>query len=464
MIFFNAFVDSRYNKKVLSWEKSDRILRTLQNRLYKAIFVGDIRKSLSLQNLILISSCSRLLAIREVTQISLNKKISGIDGKTSLSFIERFHLNEFLRRNFNNWMPQSLKKFFFVDKNGLIKTLKVSTISDRAWQVLIRFALEPAHEAVFNPRNYGFRLARNIHDTQKFFLLNLDRSALGIQKRILLINLEQSIFSFNINFLVKILIAPRSIKLGIFRTLKKGFSLSFSDDSSCSTYSLSSLLLNILLDGIESIHHSLRFGYSLVYFLKPLDDEVKIIESIKHFLSIRGLSLREDSIRLFSASKGFSFLGWHFKFSNKKNIISVPSIDNYNNLLTRVKYIINNSNYGSIVKVNKLYPIIKSWKLYHRFSVLRGPRFSLFFIKKKAFKIFNQESRQDFYSSKKLLDKCFSYSVIDDKKISLRNNILHPYSHITFSINSFLLYYKYLLPSDHNKYFCIHCGIKFTYS
>ena len=41
---------------------------------------------------------------------------------------------------------------------GLKRILKVPTIADRAWQCLIKYALEPAHEAQFHAQSYGFRL------------------------------------------------------------------------------------------------------------------------------------------------------------------------------------------------------------------------------------------------------------------------------------------------------------------
>lgn len=39
--------------------------------------------------------------------------------------------------------------------------LKIPTIADRAWQCLAKFALEPAHEATFHERSYGFRPGRS---------------------------------------------------------------------------------------------------------------------------------------------------------------------------------------------------------------------------------------------------------------------------------------------------------------
>lgn len=456
---------SNFNWTVLSWEKCIQILYKLQKRLYKSIYVRDTKNSLLLQNLILISNCSRLLAIREVTQISVNKKLSGVDGKTSLTFIERFELNEFLKLNFNNWLPQSMKNVLSISKDGIINNLRISTISDRAWQALIRFSIEPAHEAIFHPHNFSFRLECSIYEIQKFFFINLNKSACGIQKRILRINLMKLLFSFDHNSLIRKIIAPRSIKLGIFRSLKKGLLLGFFDNNS-ESYCLSSLLSNILLDGVESIHNSLRFGSDIIYFLKPFDDERIIIYKLKNFLLKIGITLKEKFVELFSTLKGFDFLGWHFKVYKNRNFISTPSYSNYQMFLKRVKHIINNSNYGALVKVNKLYPIIRDWKLYHKFSCLRGHRFSLFFLKKRAFKVFNKESRQDFYSSKRLLDKSFSFFLLEDKKVLLHNKFSSFYSgHLTFLIDFSILGLDNFYNSKNfleNKYHCIHCGMKFT--
>nr|YP_007517001.1 ycf13 [Euglena viridis]AEY70774.1 ycf13 [Euglena viridis] len=439
---------------VLSWEKSVQTLYFLQMRLFKSIYIGDVRTALKMQNLIIHSSCARLLAIREVTQISINKKISGVDGQTSLTFFERFELNEFLRINVNNWVPQSLKKIVFRDKNGNLITLKVPTISDRAWHTLVTFALQPAHEAVFHPTNYGFRLSYSIYDVQNIFSLNLNKRSLGLQKRLLSFSLEKILYFFNHDFLIRKIIAPRSIKLGIFRLLKKGFSLGFEEEK-VQVYSLSNLLSNVLLDGIENIHSCIRFGYSLVYFLKPFDNEKIIINKVKSFLVSLGLNLTELTISLTSSQFGFDFLGWHFKVSKNGKFLSTPSISNYQNFLKRVKHIINNSNYGSNVKANKLYPVIKEWKLYHRFSYMNSSRFSLFFVKKRAFKIFNKESKQDYYSTKTLLDRCF-YIVSSSDKVNFLN---------TFSISPYYGHMIFWISSNHNRFdlkseiFCIHCGM-----
>lgn len=435
-----------YDKNISSWHDSIKFLFKLQKRLFKSTLVYDKIISLKLQKLILKSNGSRLIAIREVTQLSSDKKIPGIDGKTSLSFLERFELNEMLKARFNNWLPQSFKRVLVLKNNGITNTFNISTISDRAWQFLIKLAVEPAHEALFHPNNYGFRASCSLYDIQKTIFLNLNSNSQGTQKRILIIKLENNYNNFDYNYLLKKIIAPRSIKVGIFRFLKKGLFLKFEEQKS---YGLISLLANILLDGIEDIHNLVRFGNSLVFFLKPCDDENHIVSLAKNFLSFYGLGVPNLNTECYFPLQGFDFLGWNFKIYSKE-ILSVPSFDNYQTFLKRIKHIINNSNYGSKIKISKLYPIIKEWRLYHKYCFMKSARFSLFFVKKRTFKIFNKESKQDFYSSKNLLDKTFYVLNLQDKNI----NISPYYGHVTFWKDSF--FYK---TEKISNLICIHCGM-----
>ena len=69
--------------------------------------------------------------------------------------------------------------------------LKVPTISDRAWQCLIKLALDPAHEATFHARSYGFRRGRSAQDAQKILQINLRSFAHGIDKRVIELDIEK---------------------------------------------------------------------------------------------------------------------------------------------------------------------------------------------------------------------------------------------------------------------------------
>jgi RNA-directed DNA polymerase len=82
-------------------------------------------------------------------------------------------------------------------------------------------------------------------------------------------------------------------------------------------------------------------------------------------------------------------------------------MDNHRAFRKKVKFIVNNSNYGAIVKAEKLAPIVRGWRNYHRFCKMDGARNSLYHIQNRAFKVFNKETNQNRITSKKLLDQAF---------------------------------------------------------
>ena len=112
--------------------------------MFKAVNVGDKRKAKYLQKLILKSTAARYLAIRQVTQLNAGKKTAGVDGKASLTFMERFKLSEKLINNVNTWKHNKLREIPIPKKDGTKRILKVPTIADRTWQCLVKYALEPA--------------------------------------------------------------------------------------------------------------------------------------------------------------------------------------------------------------------------------------------------------------------------------------------------------------------------------
>ncbi|WP_083389478.1 reverse transcriptase N-terminal domain-containing protein [Trichormus sp. NMC-1] len=206
----------------LPWKKFRRNLFRLQKRVYKAVQVGDKRKARLLQKLIMKSTSARFLAIRQVSQLNAGKKTAGVDGKKSLSFKERFELEALLRVNSGNWKHQGLREIPIPKKDGTTRILKIPTIADIAWQCLAKYALEPAHEATFHARSYGFRTGRSAHDAQRYIYNNLNSSCNGIEKRVIELDIEKCFDRINHSAIMDELIAPKGLKLGIFRCLKAG--------------------------------------------------------------------------------------------------------------------------------------------------------------------------------------------------------------------------------------------------
>ncbi len=462
--------------KNLPWKKFRKDLFRLQKRVWKAVNVGDKRKVKDLQKLILKSKAARYLAIRQVTQLNSGKKTAGIDGKASLTFEERFTLSAELKENVNAWRHNKLRIIPIPKKDGTMRMLKVPTIADRCWQCLAKYALEPAHEATFHARSYGFRTGRSAHDAQKILFNNLRSSCNGINKRVLELDIEKCFDRINHSSIMEKLIAPLGIKTGIFRCLKSGVNPEFPEQGTPQGGVVSPLLANIALNGIESIHRykntqggitepSVRYADDMVIILRPQDDAEEILKRINQFLAKRGLKVSEKKTKLTATTTGFDFLGWHFKVQSNGKFRSTPSVDNFKAFRKKVKHIVNNSNYGATTKAKKLAPVVRGWRNYHRFCKMDGSRFSLYHIQNRAFKVFNKETNQNRYTSKKLLDQAFpAVPYSESKHISVKGN-KSPYDgDLTYwSERNSKLYdgitSKVLKRQNHS---CVRCGLKMT--
>ena len=86
------------NWHTLPWEKYQRNVRRLQQRIYRATRQKAWRTVHQLQRLLLHSWSARCVAVRQVTQDNRGKRTAGIDGVANLHPTERLHLVERLVR------------------------------------------------------------------------------------------------------------------------------------------------------------------------------------------------------------------------------------------------------------------------------------------------------------------------------------------------------------------------------
>ena len=302
----------------INWRKLRQDLFRLQKRIFKAVQVGDMAKAKRLQKLVMSSYAARMLAIRQVTQLNKGKKTAGVDGKASLNFKERFQLETELKANAKNWKHQGLREQPIPKKNGSTRILKIPTIADRAWQCLVKFALEPAHEATFHERSYGFRPGRSAHDAHKIIFNNLNSRCNGVNKRVLELDIEKCFDRINHKSILTRVIAPKFIINGLRRCLKAGDNPKFPEQGTPQGGVVSPLLANIALNGIETIGQSVRYADDMVFFLKPGEDENKLLEKVSKFLAERGMNVSEKKTKVTATTDGFDFLGWRF-FVQAKN-------------------------------------------------------------------------------------------------------------------------------------------------
>lgn len=361
----------------------------------------------------------------------------------------------------------------------------VPTISDRAWQCLAKYAIEPAHEANFHARSYGFRPGRSAHDAQKILFNNLRSACNGINKRVIELDIEKCFDRINHTTIMKNLIAPKGIKEGVFRCLQAGTNPGFPEQGTPQGGVISPLLANIALNGIENIHiyhkngfkisentmtesiaePSIRYADDMVIILRPEDDAIKILGKINEFLAARGMNVSEKKTKITAATDGFDFLGWHFKVQSNGKFRCTPSVENYKKFRQKIKTIVNCSNIGATEKAKKLAPVVRGWRQYHKFCKMDGSRNSLYHIESRTYKVFNKETKQNRHSSKKLLDKAFpSVPYSENKHTSVKGKKSPFDGDIAYwSERNSKLYYgetSKALKRQHQT--CGHCGLKCT--
>jgi RNA-directed DNA polymerase len=286
----------------------------------------------------------RLISINMVLKQAKKSKFMGIDEKVSLNFKGRFILQELLKAKWLNWKPQAFKIIKSVDRFRRVTSCKLFVIADQVWHKSLALLLTPVHQAVFHPRNVGFREDYSITDIQKIFKLNSSVKSGSMYKRILLVEFSSSFCYYNLDYLMSKIIANIKVKNYILTAINSGIVPEFIDE----TLNFSSLLANILLSGIEDIHPCVRFGSNIGFFLNPSDSERLIFKKLKKFIKNAGISGSLKQVKLKTLLNGVDFCGWNFTISLEGKFLSSPSFKEYQSFTQVIKNIINNSNYGAV--------------------------------------------------------------------------------------------------------------------
>jgi RNA-directed DNA polymerase len=410
--------------KSIPWRKLRKIVFRLQVRIFKAQKNGNALLVRKLQKLLLSSKAAKLLAIRQVTQLNIGRKTAGVDGKKALEPSQRLALYEVLVKNWKQWKHQPLKRVYIPKADGTRRGLGIPTISDRAYQCLLKYALEPSAEALFNAHSYGFRPGRSCHDIQQGIFNQLKANAKGIHKRILELDIEKCFDKIDHKFLMQSVQLPRAAKQGLFRSIKAGVRGEFSSSESGTPQGgvISPLLANLVLHGLENVGYELRykaknggryldalkgFRYAddVVYILNPEDNEKTLRERIDLFLATRGLKVKEAKTKVANSTDGFDFLGWHFTVKPNGKFISTPSQKSVKGIKAKVKDVMKDSRFTLKQRIDKCEATVRGWRNYHRFCDMS--QHDLWSLNHWTWKFIRKQGRYDRYQTNKVIKKAF---------------------------------------------------------
>ena len=415
--------DSQLNTegwKSINWRTAERYVFKLQKRIYAASRRGDVKRVRKLQKTLMRSWYNRVLSVRRVTQDNTGKKTAGVDGIKSLSPAARFELAGQLKLTGKScptrrvWIPKPGRN----EK----RPLGIPTMYDRALQAVVKTALEPEWEAVFEPNSYGFRPGRSCHDAIRQIKLSIRQKA----KYVLDADIAKCFDRINHDVLLQKLNIKGKVRQQIKAWLKSGVidqgAFTATSEGTPQGGVISPLLANVALHGLEStlkeyartIDLKNKYGrqeswqnkIKSLSFIRYADDFVVIHEDklvvqgcreiISDWLSGIGLQLKPEKTRLTHTLKhdlsedgkaGFDFLSHHIqqypagKYRSPKD--SAGRILGYRTLITPTKEAskVHQEQIGRLIKkhrsspqvalIKDLNPVIRGWASYYANSDIK---------------------------------------------------------------------------------------------
>ncbi len=330
----------------INWRKAERYVFRLQKRIYAASRRGDVKRCRRLQKTLMRSWSNKVLAVRRVTTENQGKKTAGVDGVKALSPKARMELVGELKLTGKSkptrrvWIPKPGRE----EK----RPLGIPTMYDRALQAVVKAALEPEWEAVFEPNSYGFRPGRSCHDAIK----QIKQCILLKAKYVLDADIARCFDCINHEVLLQKLNVRGKVRQQIKAWLKSGVidqgTFTATSEGTPQGGVISPLLANIALHGLEerikqefpymspstreTWFHKKGLNFNPPNVIRYADDFVILHEDkavvqrcreiISKWLNGIGLELKPEKTRLSHTFKselsedgvaGFDFLGHHIQ-------------------------------------------------------------------------------------------------------------------------------------------------------
>ncbi len=340
-----------------------------------------------------------------MTQDNQGKKTAGVDGVKSVPPKERLVMAQQIHPKYwkHSKRPLPVRRIW-IPKPGKPderRPLGIPVMMERSKQALVKLALEPAWEAVFEPHSYGFRPGRSCHDAIGAIFLAIkskpkfvfDADIKGCFDNISHDTLVEKLHTFpQLTHLIK-----GWLKAGVMEELH------FSPTESGTPQGgvISPLLMNVALHGMEIAIQEAKYQDGKPIVIRYADDFVvlhpnkeelqKAATLATEWLKSMGLWLSPNKTRVthtltpHEGNVGFDFLGFtirqfyvgkthtgkstHGKPLGFKTLIkpSKESIERHTQQIGQVLRKQRNAPQKRVIR--DLNPIIRGWCYYHRWVI-----------------------------------------------------------------------------------------------
>lgn len=368
-----------------NWHQIEEDVKRLQVRIAKATLEGRWGKVKALQRLLTRSYCSKMLAVKRVTE-NRGKRTPGVDGKIWSTPAAKLKGAQALKHR--GYRPQPLRRIYIPKSNGKKRPLGIPTMRDRAMQALWKLALEPVAETLADPNSYGFRPNRSTADAVAHCFNALAKRTSA--QWVLEADIRGCFDNISHDWLVRNIAMDKVI---LRKWLEAGYveeGTFFATEAGTPQGGIiSPVLANLTLDGLEQVINlsvaptdPTRRPFK-VHVVRYADDFIvtgvskdllqhRVRPAIEAFLAERGLELSNEKTQITHISEGFDFLGQNVrKYSGK--LIITPARKSVKALMDKVRQVVNGNKAATQANlILTLNPIIRGWAMYHRHVVSKA--------------------------------------------------------------------------------------------
>lgn len=381
----NGTLDDVASWHSIDWVKTERTVRRLRQRIFKAAQQGDLKKVRNLQKLMLRSHSNTLQSVKRVTQTSTGRRTAGIDGETVLKPAGRGRLVRTITDEPVRGV-KPVRRVYIPKANGKMRPLGIPVIRDRVQQARVKNALEPEWEAYFEGGSYGFRPGRSCHDAiERIFRITSGRQAR--RQWVLDADLAGAFDRINHDRLMETL-GSFPAREAIWQWLKAGVMdrgrYAPTEEGTPQGGVISPLLLNVALHGMEEAAGckvgagrnerlrspaTVRYADDFVVFCNTESEAVSVKRKLSEWLEPKGLAFNEEKTQVVHLDEGFDFLGFNVRKYDGKTLIK-PSATAVRTVIAKLRETSRSMGQAPTEQViSRLNPMIKGWSTYYRGAV-----------------------------------------------------------------------------------------------